>query len=368
MAIIGSGITIGSGISFEGVPFLYPFSNFTFTNGNIVGATSGNTTRFLANYSNVGNTWISSSSYYRVTTPGYQVWTVPQTATYEIEVAGSRSGINTFANNTFGNGAIVRGRFSLTQGTNLTIAVGSFSANTITNGQYNGAGGGGGSFVVVTATGNPLIIGGGGGGSGRYTNSTDGNANIKLGVNGATTTYGTSSRNAPFGNAAPGGRSGLGGNSHIAANGVVSTNNYDGGAGGGFLGNGASGSGNANRPGIVSASHGSGGYGFSANLVGGNVASSYTTQGSTGGFGGGGGGTPIAGGGGGGYSGGGGGYAATNTSSDGGGGGGSYIDSNATAVATSDGFYNGAGTFGGESITNIGTFNGNAGYVKITKL
>lgn len=368
MAIIGSGITIGSGISFEGVPFLYPFSNFTFTNGNIVGATSGNTTRFLANYSNVGNTWISSSSYYRVTTPGYQVWTVPETATYEIEVAGSRSGINTFANNTFGNGAIVRGRFSLTQGTNLTIAVGSFAANTTTNGTYNGAGGGGGSFVVITSTGNPLIIGGGGGGSGRYSSSTDGNNNVKLGVNGATTTYGTSSRNAPFGNAAPGGRSGLGGNSHIAANGTVSGNGYDGGAGGGFLGNGASGSGNANRPGAVSASHGGGGYGFSANLVGGNVASSYTSQGSTGGFGGGGGGTPIAGGGGGGYSGGGGGYAATNTSSDGGGGGGSYIDSNATAVATSDGFYNGAGTFGGASITNIGAFNGNAGYVKITKL
>jgi hypothetical protein len=30
--------------------------------------------------------------------------------------------------------------------------------------------------------------------------------------------------------------------------------------------------------------------------------------------------------------------------------------------------YNGAATFGGASITNIGTFNANAGYVKITKL
>jgi hypothetical protein len=52
--------------------------------------------------------------------------------------------------------------------------------------------------------------------------------------------------------------------------------------------------------------------------------------------------------------------------SDGGGGGGSYIDANATAVATSDGFYNTSGTFGGASITNIGSFNANAGYVKIT--
>lgn len=350
------------------MPYLYAFTNFTFTNGNILGPVSGNTTQFLANYSNVGNTWISSSSYYRVTTPGYQVWTVPQTATYEIEVAGSRSGLNVFAGNTFGNGAIVRGRFSLTQGTNLTIAVGSFSANTTTNNAYNGAGGGGGSFVVVTDTGNPLIIGGGGGGSGRYNSSTDANGNVKLGVNASTNTYGTSSRNAPFGNAAPGGRLGTGGNSHVAANSTVSLNNYDAGGGGGFYSNGVVGSGANVRTHIPTTNQGGGGLSFAANLRGGGVATNFTTQGSAGGFGGGGGGGPITGGGGGGYSGGGGSYQSSATSSDGGGGGGSYIDANATVVATSDGFYNGAATFGGDSITNIGAFNGNAGYVKITKL
>lgn len=49
-------------------------------------------------------------------------------------------------------------------------------------------------------------------------------------------------------------------------------------------------------------------------------------------------------------------------------GGGSYIDASATVVATSNGNYNASATFGGVSITNIGTFNSNAGYVKITKL
>jgi len=366
--MIISGVTISNITITDITPYLYVFSNFTFTNGNIVGRVSGNTAQFLANYSNVGNTWITDSNYYRVTTPGYQVWTVPQTATYEIEAAGSRSGLNTYAGNTFGYGAIVRGRFSLNRGTNITIAVGSFSANTTNNGAYSGAGGGGGTFVVVTDTGNPLIIGGGGGGSGRYTSSQDSNSSTKLGVNGTTTTYGTSSRNAPFGNAAPGGINGLGGNSHIAANGVTSLNSYDGGAGGGLLGNGASGANNNNRPGVTAASSGQGGSGFLANLLGGNVASTYTTQGSNGGFGGAGGGTPIAGGGGGGYSGGGGSYASASTVSDGGGGGGSYIDSNATSVATSDGLYNTSATFGGASIANIGTFNANAGYVKITKL
>ena len=77
----------------------------------------------------------------------------------------------------------------------------------------------------------------------------------------------------------------------------------------------------------------------------------------------------VAGGGGGGsegYSGGGGGYAGAATAQDSAGGGGSYIIANATVVATSDGNYNGASTFGGASITNIGTFNANPGYVKIT--
>jgi hypothetical protein len=53
--IIGSGITIGGGITITSEQgALYSFTNFTFTNGNILGATSGNTTQFLANYSNVG--------------------------------------------------------------------------------------------------------------------------------------------------------------------------------------------------------------------------------------------------------------------------------------------------------------------------
>lgn len=368
------GMSIQGGITIDSIPSsaLYSFTNFRFTNGNIIGRTSGNLIQFLANYDSVGNSWISSTSYYNVNPNGFQIWTVPETATYEIEVAGSRSSLNTYANNTFGNGAIVRGRFTLTRGSNLTIAVGSHSANTTNNSAYNGAGGGGGSFVVVTANNSPLIIAGGGGGSGRYNSSTDGNTNIKLGVNGATTTYGTSSRQAPFGNGAPGGGAvngsaiGSGGNSHVNISGVTSLNSYDGGGGGGWISNGVNGSGGNVRTNTATTNHGGGGQGWAANLLGGNVATTFTTQGSAGGFGGGGGGTPIAGGGGGGYSGGGGSYQNSGTSSDGGGGGGSYIDISATAVATSDGFYNGASTFGGESITNIGTFNSNAGYIKIT--
>lgn len=368
MSISITNATITGGMSFVGSDpsYLYTFTNFTFTNGNILGASSGNLVQFKANYNTSGNTWLNDTNYYNVTKPGFQVWTVPQTGTYEIEVAGSRSSLNTYADNTFGNGAVVRGRFSLTQGSNLTMAAGSFSANTTNNSAYSGAGGGGGSFVIVTATGNPLIIGGGGGGSGRYNGSNDANTTTKLGVNGSTNTYGTSSKNLPFGNAAPGGTLGQGGNSHVAANGTVSLNGYDSGGGGGFYSNGVNGAGGNVRTNATNGSTGGGGQSWSANLIGGLVASSYSTQGSAGGFGGGGGGSPIAGGGGGGYSGGGGSYAPGTPTSDGGGGGGSYIDPTATTVATSNGLYNGAATFGGASITNIGSFNSNAGYIKIT--
>ena len=89
---------------------------------------------------------------------------------------------------------------------------------------------------------------------------------------------------------------------------------------------------------------------------------------SLGGFGGGGGAGPITGGGGGGYSGGGGAFNLGGTQIDSGGGGGSYIDSNATSVATSDGQFDLSGTFNGSAITNLGTYNNAAGYITIVKL
>ena len=53
---------------------------------------------------------------------------------------------------------------------------------------------------------------------------------------------------------------------------------------------------------------------------------------------------------------------------DSGGGGGSYIDSNATSVATSDGQFDLSSTFNGVSITSLGFYNNTAGYISIVKL
>lgn len=365
--IIESGITIGSNITVGDLPTnpyinssLYSFTTFTFTTGNTVGPTGANAAWLFGNsYSNVGNTWLTSSTYFNVVN-GYQYWTVPETANYQIVAAGSRSGIGTWASNVmtanmYGRGATISGTFALTQGQVLAIAVGQPSAN-VTNASYIGVGGGGGTFVVLGNT-FPLVVAGAGGGNGAYSSVANFAGNAQTTANGG----------ASFGGA-PGGANGLGGNSHINASGTSSNNNYDGGAGGGFSGNGAAGASNTNRPGVAAATNGQGGLGFAFGLTGGSVATNYTTNGTSGGFGGGGGGTPIAGGGGGGYSGGGGGYNVSATITESGGGGGSWVAANATAIATHTGTFNGSATFGGLTVTTIGALNTGPGYVTITQV
>lgn len=354
--MIISGVTISNTIIQDVNPDLYTFTNFTFTTGNIVGNTAGNLSQFKANYSTVSNTWIDNTSYYNVVTRGYQIWTVPRTGIYEIEAAGSRSGNNQPAANTFASGAIIRARLALTQGSNLTIAVGQPSANVVQVGTYAGAGGGGGTWVVQSNV--ALIVAGGAGGIGFWSSNTP---TYRLAGNGVTTSWAGNSFNG-----APGGTLGQGGNSHVNLSGTVSLNGFDSGGGGGWFSNGVNGAGGNVRTNATNGSTGGGGQGWLANLLGGLNSTSYPTGTSPGGFGGGGGASPISGGGGGGYSGGGGGYAGSSTAEDSAGGGGSYIISSATNVATSDGNYNASSTFGGASITNIGTFNSNAGYVKIT--
>ena len=360
-----------NGVSVTGYEYLYAFSTFTFTTGNVVGQNGATLAQLFANSyssSNASNVWLTNTSYFGMSKQGYQYWIVPQTAQYTIEVAGARSGIPNYTANTqaaarYGRGAVVRGTFTLQQGTNVTIAVGQPSANTTQPSTFSTTGGGGGTFVVLPGN-FPLIIAGGGGAAGNWSS----NATVLFGGNGQTTTFGGNSFNG-----APGGFNGWGGNSHVNLNGVASANGYDGGGGGGFILPGVYGgssiAGNVRPGSTVTNNFGQGGWHFLANLVGGLTSTAYLPPStSTGGFGGGGGPGPIVGGGGGGYSGGAGGYSNQATAIDAAGGGGSWIAANATSVATSDGQYNRSGTFGGESITNLAIVNAGPGYVRITKL
>lgn len=371
---------------------LYSFATFTFTS-NVVGSqgpTLGNLYNYTYAGANSANTWITSTDYFTVPNawPGYQVWTVPRTGPYRITAAGSRSGLvsvyagNVTSANAHGRGAIVQGVFNLQRGQKITILPGQPSANVFQVSTYCSPGGGGGSFVALGniasdgfANLTPLIIGGGGGAPGCWSSNTSSplpggyGVTTKRGGNSAgyITATATSNRTG-----APGGVAGAGGNTHVSITGVTSTNGYDSGAGAGWSGNGITWTGTiwtANTRVAPSAAGGGGGTSFQSNAVGGMYSTTYAPPGtSLGGFGGGGGAGPITGGGGGGYSGGGGAFNLGGTQIDSGGGGGSYIDSNATSVATSDGQFDLSGTFNGASITNLGTYNNAAGYITIVKL
>ena len=345
---------------------LYPFTSFTFTSAGVSGSNPPTLQQLRAAYSGSvsGSVFASNSSYFTTGSfQGYQIWTVPFDGTYEIEAAGARSGIAVYPVGTpkpYWGGAIIRGRYNLTQGQKVVMVVGQ---HALTPGAgataYNGPGGGGGTYFVLSGSNTPIIIAGGAGAGGGY--SGDG-ATLRSGSNGATTMSGSLS----FFNA-PGGTGSLGGRSHINTASLTSGNPYDAGGGGGFLGSGYNGSGVIAN--TTNGSTGGGGLAFLSGSTGGVAASTFTpNQATAGGFGGAGGGSPIAGGGGGGYSGGAGSYRATSTTSDGGGGGGSFVGVGVISLATSNGLYQNLSNFSGSAITNLNAYNSGSGYIKITRI
>jgi hypothetical protein len=215
-----------------------------------------------------------------------QNWTVPAGVTsITIEAWGAQGGSGTVygcgCSLAGGRGAYVRGVFSVTPGAVLDILVG--HAGGASGGPHgNENGGGGGTFVVQRAGVVPLAIAGGGGGGPSMTYglscprapaSADGQA-------------GTAGANVNCSTSAIGGSSGAGGSA---------TGAYQGGAGGGFIGNGANGT--------MHCSLAFGGLSYQNGGTGGAGNSCYNTN-NWGGYGGGGGGNLGGPGGGGGYSGG----------------------------------------------------------------
>jgi hypothetical protein len=209
-------------------------------------------------------------------------FTVPTTSLYQILAFGAQGGNGPSVLAPGGRGAEIGGKFSLTAGEILQIAVGGAGLDR---------GGGGGSFVVGPGN-TPLVIAGGGGGGGIDFGTGPGQGGL-TGPDGG----------GGFGNGTgPGG--GTGGNGGAAGFGA------GGGGGGGFLTAGGSLSG--------------GGGGTFPGLAGGDFG---------GGFGGGGG-EGRGSGGGGGYSGGGGGLGSPGGGASGGGGG--SFDAGADQILVAD--------------------------------
>ena len=283
---------------------LYDFTQQIFTNAGASGRYGPTLTQCRNEYASA---WVNDTSYFNVTS-GIQLWTVPETATYRIFVAGAAGGNPYLYSYTYGRGATMQGNFDLTRGTVLKILIGQRGEDYA----YTG-GGGGGTFVAMTND-TPLIVAGGGGGAG---NSGGNGWPGVTGINSGTSYHGY-----------PGGTNGYGAS--------VPVNGY-GGGGAGFYSDG-SGADTVATP--SNYTHGTNARGFINGGVGGSERPegisirADSCNGAPGGFGGGGSGACNGGGGGGGYSGG----------ANGGGGGGSYnsgasaSQSNSQGVNTSVGY------------------------------
>ena len=150
---------------------------------------------------------------------GIQIWQVPMTGSYLIEVWGASGAQGRGANESRpgGKGDYMKGIFSLTRGTLLKILVGQ-AGSTGNDGLSLPGGGGGGTFITFSSNTALIVAGGGGGGGAKPENNHDGDP-------GQITEEGSQS----------GGTNGTGGT--ILRNGS-SSGLLDVGAGGGLIGDG----------------------------------------------------------------------------------------------------------------------------------
>jgi hypothetical protein len=329
---------IGFGIP----PALYTFTQATFNTGGTTGQNGPSlaTARSALTGPEVA-TWSVNTSFYN-NINGIQVWTVPQTGTYRMVVAGGKGGGNG------GSGAIVRAAFDLIGGELLYILVGQTGISSSC-----GGGGGGGTYVAraVNAFGanqvpwaanahmHPLLVGGGGGGQRDF--GSDGPQNGSMGTFG---TFPNGTQASSGGLGGPGGATqGAGGWSTDGGLGSTSINNRTS-TGRSFI-NGGQGSANGYAPGNFG-----GGAGGTC-----NVCNTAAGAGPGGGYSGGG--APVS----------------ASACYVGGGGGGSFIHSTTVETpATSNGTWSAVSSphsaYSG-TVTNLSLFNTvGAGYVTITKL
>ena len=174
---------------------LYDFNTYTFTTcgkiGNI-GPTLNDCLNYYSNFHYIDNSliynydWIYNENYFNMAqsnNTGYQLWTVPETATYYIEAHGACGGWleNIYSTSNFQfkgtPGTTIKSEYNLEIGEKIMILVGQSGGldynQNLSN--INAGGGGGASFVVkgdtfhnLNTTDNVLLVAAGGGGPGTY--------------------------------------------------------------------------------------------------------------------------------------------------------------------------------------------------------
>jgi hypothetical protein len=210
----------------------------TFTTGNTTNIGNHSETAYTTHQSVYVNTGFESNTSHFNVINGIQLWKVPDTGTYEIEVAAGGGGTaNT--GQAGGKGRIISGKVTLTQGDVLRIIVGS------RGGRFGYTGGGGGASVFGLATSMsdatptdslPLIIsgaGGGGGSSGGIGKDANTGVSASAGWSGvANSTLGTGglngqTTNGGWGGGGSGWTSDGGGNSNAATTGSHYQGHYN---------------------------------------------------------------------------------------------------------------------------------------------
>ena len=290
---------------------LYNFTSHTFGVAGKSGPDGPSLSQLQSRYS--GESWVND---YFTSNSGIQRWTVPETATYRIDIAGSSSVLQYYGqfSSKAGRGAEFSFDVDLDGGQELDILCGQLPVNggNFTD-SYNGgtwsspsevfSGGGGGTFVAKVGGSAELIAAAGGGGSERtrYTSSVQSRMDASYDFSGD----GNDGYQDAGGSGGSGGADGSGSD--------------DGSAGAGYSGNGS----NGGRT--------SGGAAEARSFLnGGRGSISDSTFSPHGGFGGGGCGGFGGSGGGGGYSGGG----AGRNSNTYGGGGGNYVMGSASNISS----------------------------------
>jgi hypothetical protein len=172
---------------------LYAFTTHTFTSAGFTGRDGPTLVDCRNAYSSIS--WTQNNSFFNMSVQGIQLWTVPMTGTYRIEVWGSQGGGGGY---TGGFGARMRGDFELTKGTQLKILIGQQGGNSY--------GGGGGGTFVATSNDLPLIVAGGGNTASPWSStlshgvtSTSGLASSSGGAGGTNGSGGAGGNNMPGG-------------------------------------------------------------------------------------------------------------------------------------------------------------------------
>ena len=209
-------------------------ASYVFTNAGAIGRLGPTQSQIDANYSGT-----NLANKVTINTRGIQEWVVPADGNYSIEAWGAQGGRGGTDSPAVegGQGAKIKGLFSLSANTSIKILIGQMGLG----GGDNVGGGGGGASFVISGSNTPILVAGAGGG-GSYHATFEPGASSRIGGNGrvelSSLTSAGATHNASGGagfnsSSVPGSQAGIASSFTSGGTGATGKNNHDGGFGGG---------------------------------------------------------------------------------------------------------------------------------------